>query len=165
MGNSLRPYTPLWMCLGRGSMFWFRIMGKVSARIAKLTGRGGSAGSGIADDRDSTFAPGDGRYSNGILGLPGYQARSQASCPISDLDGGRHDERYRKVSLQRRVWLICREDSWRWCEYIAFRGLWRVGYARVHESDITDTELQVCRVGVLADCRSASSYFPRRGPR
>lgn len=34
-------------------------------------------------------------------------------------------------------------DKWRWCEYIAFRGLWRVGYARVHESDITDTELQV----------------------
>ncbi|ORX35356.1 Frag1/DRAM/Sfk1 family-domain-containing protein [Kockovaella imperatae] len=35
------------------------------------------------------------------------------------------------------------DDSWRWCEYIAFRGLWRIGYARVHESDITDTELQV----------------------
>jgi hypothetical protein len=34
-------------------------------------------------------------------------------------------------------------DKWRWCEYIAFRGLWRVAYARVHESDITDTELQV----------------------
>lgn len=35
-------------------------------------------------------------------------------------------------------------DKWRWCEYIAFRGLWRVSYARVHESDISDTELQVC---------------------
>ena len=34
-------------------------------------------------------------------------------------------------------------DKWRWCEYIAFRGLWRIGYARVHESDISDTELQV----------------------
>ena len=34
-------------------------------------------------------------------------------------------------------------DKWRWCEYIAFRGLWRVAYARVHESDISDTELQV----------------------
>ncbi|WVR07560.1 hypothetical protein IAU60_004602 [Kwoniella sp. DSM 27419] len=34
-------------------------------------------------------------------------------------------------------------DRWRWCEYIAFRGLWRIGYARVHESDISDTELQV----------------------
>lgn len=29
------------------------------------------------------------------------------------------------------------------CEYIAFRNLWRVGYARVSHGDITDTELQV----------------------
>ena len=36
-----------------------------------------------------------------------------------------------------------REDRWRWCEYIAFRGLWRIAFARLHESDITDTELQV----------------------
>lgn len=35
------------------------------------------------------------------------------------------------------------EDRWRWCEYIAFRGLWRIGFARLHESDISDTELQV----------------------
>ena len=34
-------------------------------------------------------------------------------------------------------------DKWRWCEYIAFRGLWRVGYARLDEGSITDTELQV----------------------
>lgn len=34
-------------------------------------------------------------------------------------------------------------DTRRWCEYIAFRGLWRIGFARLHESDITDTELQV----------------------
>jgi len=35
------------------------------------------------------------------------------------------------------------DDKWRWCEYIAFRGLWRIGYARLHECDISDTELQV----------------------
>jgi len=34
-------------------------------------------------------------------------------------------------------------DKWRWCEYMAFRGLWRVSFARVHESDISDTEMQV----------------------
>ena len=36
-----------------------------------------------------------------------------------------------------------RADRWRWCEYIAFRGLWRIAFARVTESDISDTELQV----------------------
>lgn len=41
---------------------------------------------------------------------------------------------------------IEKADKWRWCEYIAFRGVWRVAYARVHESDISDTELQVNNV-------------------
>jgi len=36
-----------------------------------------------------------------------------------------------------------RSDRWRWCEYIAFRGLWRIAFARLTESDISDTELQV----------------------
>lgn len=31
----------------------------------------------------------------------------------------------------------------RWCEYILYKGLRRVGYARVSRSTITDTELQV----------------------
>lgn len=38
---------------------------------------------------------------------------------------------------------IEKADKWRWCEYIAFRGVWRIAFARVHESDISDTELQV----------------------
>ncbi|OCF42243.1 calcofluor white hypersensitive protein [Kwoniella heveanensis CBS 569] len=41
-----------------------------------------------------------------------------------------------------RMWDVEISDRWRWCEYIAFRGLWRIGYARIHESDISDTELQ-----------------------
>lgn len=40
-------------------------------------------------------------------------------------------------------------DRWRWCEYIAFRGLWRIAFARVHESDITDTELQVGHIIII----------------
>ncbi|KAK6543152.1 hypothetical protein TWF694_007071 [Orbilia ellipsospora] len=36
------------------------------------------------------------------------------------------------------------ETDWdRWCEYILYKGLHRVGYARVSRSSITDTELQV----------------------
>ena len=34
-------------------------------------------------------------------------------------------------------------DNWRWCEYIGFRGLWRIAYGRIEHSDVTDTELQV----------------------
>lgn len=35
-------------------------------------------------------------------------------------------------------------DDWdRWCEYILFKGLKRVGYARISRGTITDTELQV----------------------
>lgn len=36
-------------------------------------------------------------------------------------------------------------DRWRWCEYLGFRGLWRVAYGRIHHGDVTDTELQVGR--------------------
>jgi len=36
-------------------------------------------------------------------------------------------------------------DKWRWCEYLGFRGLWRIGYARIEHSDVTDTELQVSK--------------------
>ncbi|EJU04855.1 hypothetical protein DACRYDRAFT_20468 [Dacryopinax primogenitus] len=38
------------------------------------------------------------------------------------------------------------EDDWdRWCQYVLYRGLYRIGYARVSRSTITDTELQVGR--------------------
>ena len=52
------------------------------------------------------------------------------------------------------------DDVWRWCEYIAFRGLWRIGFARLHESDISDTELQVSWLPLMQlTSRSASSFF------
>nr|XP_019001310.1 calcofluor white hypersensitive protein [Kwoniella mangroviensis CBS 8507]OCF64771.1 calcofluor white hypersensitive protein [Kwoniella mangroviensis CBS 8507] len=50
---------------------------------------------------------------------------------------------YQILMEDGQMWDIEIEDRRRWCEYIAFRGLWRIGFARVHESDISDTELQV----------------------
>lgn len=45
----------------------------------------------------------------------------------------------------------------RWCQYILFRGLKRVGYARVHRSTITDTEIQTGKF-VLQDPSIPPSY-------
>ncbi len=52
----------------------------------------------------------------------------------------------------------------RWCQYILYKGLRRVGYARVSRSTITDTEIQVGLViyvvrctADMAICRRASS--------
>ncbi|CAI4215564.1 unnamed protein product [Parascedosporium putredinis] len=43
----------------------------------------------------------------------------------------------------------------RWCEYILFKGLQRVGYARVSRSTITDTELQLAKF-VVPETKQAS---------
>ncbi|KAG8748162.1 hypothetical protein FRC10_008895 [Ceratobasidium sp. 414] len=50
---------------------------------------------------------------------------------------------YRYLTEDARMHDIDKLDWDRWCEYILYRGLWRVGYARVSRSTITDTELQV----------------------
>ncbi|KAK6527918.1 hypothetical protein TWF281_009179 [Arthrobotrys megalospora] len=47
------------------------------------------------------------------------------------------------VSEESRMKDIDSTDWDRWCEYILYRDLHRVGYARVSRSSITDTELQV----------------------
>ncbi|KAF3315218.1 hypothetical protein TWF173_004101 [Orbilia oligospora] len=47
------------------------------------------------------------------------------------------------VSKESRMRDIDSTDWDRWCEYILYRDLHRVGYARVSRSSITDTELQV----------------------
>ncbi|QRW03702.1 Frag1 domain-containing protein [Ceratobasidium sp. AG-Ba] len=50
---------------------------------------------------------------------------------------------YLYLTEDGRMYDIDKLDWDRWCEYILYRGLWRVGYARVSRSTITDTELQV----------------------
>ncbi|ELQ35082.1 calcofluor white hypersensitive protein [Pyricularia oryzae Y34] len=47
------------------------------------------------------------------------------------------------VSEQSGMHDVDPTDWDRWCEYILFKGLKRVGYARISRSTITDTELQV----------------------
>ncbi|KAI8598621.1 Frag1/DRAM/Sfk1 family protein [Dissophora ornata] len=46
----------------------------------------------------------------------------------------------------------------RWCEYLAFRGVKRVGYARVSHGGITDTEIQVGKYQVLEDSRPSGEH-------
>lgn len=48
------------------------------------------------------------------------------------------------VSKESRMRDIDPSDWDRWCEYILYRGLKRIGYARVSRGSITDTEIQVC---------------------
>lgn len=55
-----------------------------------------------------------------------------------------HKNNYKRyVSAKSGMLDIDPTDLDRWCEYILYKGLKRVGYARVSRSSITDTELQV----------------------
>lgn len=47
------------------------------------------------------------------------------------------------ISKESRMKDIDSTDWDRWCEYILYRGLRRIGYARVSRGTITDTEIQV----------------------
>ena len=46
---------------------------------------------------------------------------------------------------------IDRSDWDRWCEYILYKDIKRVGYARVSRGTITDTEIQVSRPTIFCD--------------
>ncbi|KAL6454760.1 CWH43 Protein CWH43 [Candida maltosa Xu316] len=55
------------------------------------------------------------------------------------------------VSEKSRVYDIDSTDWDRWCEYILFRELKKVAYARISRSTITDTELQVAKFKIMSD--------------
>ena len=52
---------------------------------------------------------------------------------------------YEILMSDGRLWDVEIQDRDRWCEYIAFRNLWRIGYARISHGDITDTEMQLVK--------------------
>ncbi|KAK6200221.1 Frag1/DRAM/Sfk1 family-domain-containing protein [Scheffersomyces amazonensis] len=55
------------------------------------------------------------------------------------------------VSEKSRMYDIDNTDWDRWCEYILFRQLKKVAYARISRSTITDTELQIAKFKLLTD--------------
>lgn len=63
--------------------------------------------------------------------------------------GAKKPAPYEILMADGRLWDIEIADRDRWCEYIAFRNLWRVAYARVSHGDITDTEMQLAKFVTL----------------
>ncbi|KAG0291718.1 hypothetical protein BGZ98_002918 [Dissophora globulifera] len=62
---------------------------------------------------------------------------------------GKGEEIYELLMDSGRMHDIEVSDWDRWCEYLAFRGVKRVGYARVSHGGITDTEIQIGKYQLL----------------
>ncbi|KAJ2261507.1 Protein cwh43 [Coemansia sp. RSA 376] len=71
-----------------------------------------------------------------------------------------HAENYKILYDQGRIHDIDPTDSDRWCQYIGYRGLKRVGYARVSRGTITDTEIQVGKFAVPQPGEDISAWAP-----
>ncbi|KAG0246448.1 hypothetical protein BGX31_002102 [Mortierella sp. GBA43] len=72
---------------------------------------------------------------------------------------GKGQEIYELLMDGGRVHDIEVSDDDRWCEYLAFRGVKRVGYARISHGGITDTEIQVGKYQVPeTSWRSSSEH-------
>src|SRR5690606_15741214 len=64
------------------------------------------------------------------------------------------------VSEISRMKDIDPSDWDRWCEYILYRGVRRVGYARISRDSITDTELQVGKFVIGDKTESTNEQIP-----
>ncbi|KAF9207197.1 hypothetical protein BGZ49_000993 [Haplosporangium sp. Z 27] len=71
---------------------------------------------------------------------------------------GKGEEIYELLMDSGRMHDIEVSDTDRWCEYLAFRGVKRVGYARVSHGGITDTEIQVGKYQVLEDTKPSGEH-------
>ena len=63
--------------------------------------------------------------------------------------GAKRPAPYEILMADGQLWDVEIADRDRWCEYIAFRYLWRVAYARISHGDITDTEMQLAKFVTL----------------
>ncbi|KAF9117015.1 hypothetical protein BGX30_005741, partial [Mortierella sp. GBA39] len=71
---------------------------------------------------------------------------------------GQGEEIYELLMNGGRMHDIEPKDWDRWCEYLAFRGLKRTGYARISHGGITDTEIQVGKYVVPEETRASGEH-------
>ncbi|KAH7048632.1 Frag1/DRAM/Sfk1 family-domain-containing protein [Linnemannia elongata] len=71
---------------------------------------------------------------------------------------GQGEEIYELLMDGGRMHDIEPKDWDRWCEYLAFRGLKRTGYARISHGGITDTEIQVGKYVVPEETRASGEH-------
>ncbi|KAJ2184694.1 Protein cwh43 [Coemansia sp. RSA 532] len=71
-----------------------------------------------------------------------------------------HAKNYKILFDGGRMHDIDPTDSDRWCQYIGYRGVKRVGYARVSRGTITDTEIQVGKFAVPEPNEDISEWKP-----
>lgn len=69
-----------------------------------------------------------------------------------------HEGNYFKLFDDGKMNDIEPDDPDRWCEYVGYRGVKRVGYARVSHGRITDTEIQTGKFVITDEPQAGPSY-------